>query len=45
VLNINDVGFVHKAGSLFMSYFQQKEQLAAKIAGGGFGPLGIGGIP
>jgi hypothetical protein len=45
VLNINDVGFVHKAGSLFMSYFQQKEQLAAKRAGGGFGPLGIGGIP
>jgi hypothetical protein len=45
VLNINDVGFVHKAGSLFMSYFQQKEQLAAKSAGGGFGPLGIGGIP
>ena len=45
VLNVNDVGFVHKAGSLFMSYFQQKEQLAAKSAGGGFGPLGIGGIP
>lgn len=45
VLNINDLGFAHKGGNLFMSYFQQKEQLAAKIASGGFGPLGIGGIP
>ena len=45
VLNVNDLGFAHKGGSLFMSYFQQKEQLAAKIASGGFGPLGIGGIP
>ena len=44
VLNINDLGFSHKGGNLFMVYFQQKEQLAAKIAGGGFGTLGIGGI-
>lgn len=45
VLNVNDLGFSHKGGSLFMSYFQQKEQLAAKISSGGFGALGIGGIP
>jgi len=45
VLNINDLGFAHKGGTLFMAYFQQKEQLAQKIASGGFGALGIGGIP
>ncbi len=44
VLNINDLGFAHKGGSLFMAYFQNKEQLATKIASGGFGALGIGGI-
>jgi hypothetical protein len=45
VLNVNDLGFSHKGGNLFMTYLQQKEQLATKIAGGGFGALGIGGIP
>lgn len=28
VLTVNDVGFTHRAGSLFMTYLQQKEQLA-----------------
>ena len=45
VLSVNDLGFSHKGGNLFMTYLQQKEQLATKIAGGGFGALGIGGIP
>jgi hypothetical protein len=45
VLNINDVGFNHKAGSIFMSYLQQKENLASKSPSGTFNPLGIGGIP
>ena len=45
VLNVNDVGFRHRGGSLFMNYQQQKEQLAAKHAGGRFSTLGIGGIP
>lgn len=44
VLSVNDLGFSHKGGSLYMAYQQQKEQLAAK-AGGTFGALGIGGIP
>jgi len=44
VLNVNDLGFSHKGGDLFMTYFKQKEQLAARIAGGGFGALGIGDI-
>jgi hypothetical protein len=45
VLSVNDVGFNHKAGSLFMSYLQQKENLATKSPSGAFNPLGIEGIP
>jgi hypothetical protein len=45
VLNVNDVGFDHKAGGLFMIYQQRKEQLAAMSAAGQFTTLGIGGIP
>lgn len=45
VLNINDLGFAHKGGSLFMAYQQQKERLAAMSLGGAFSTLGIGGIP
>jgi hypothetical protein len=43
VLTVNDLGFSHKGGSLFLAYHQRKEQLAG-LAGGGFGALGIGGI-
>ncbi len=45
VLSVDDLGFDHKGGSLFMSYLQQKEQLARRSAAGSFGLLGIGGIP
>ena len=45
VLSVDDLGFQHKGGSLFMSYLQTKERLAAKVAAGSFGTLGIGGIP
>lgn len=45
VLNVDDLGFNHKGGSLFMRYLQDKEQLARSSAGGTLGALGIGGIP
>lgn len=45
VLSVQDLGFDHKGGNLYMSYQKEKERLAAKLAGGGFGALGIGGIP
>jgi len=45
VLTIDDVGFEHKAGSLFMSYLQQKEGFALKNQGGTLGTLGLTGIP
>ena len=31
VLSIDDLGFSHKGGSLFMAYLQSKEQLAGKV--------------
>jgi hypothetical protein len=45
VLSVDDLGFSHRGGSLFMSYLQQKEQLADKSKSGAFGGLGITGIP
>ena len=44
VLSVDDLGFDHKGGSLFMAYLQQKERLAASAPAGSFGALGIGGI-
>jgi hypothetical protein len=41
---VDDLGFAHKGGSLFMSYLQAKERLAAKAPAGSFSMLGIGGI-
>ena len=45
VLSVNDLGFAHRGGSLFMIYQQQKERLAAMLQGGELGAMGIGGIP
>lgn len=45
VLTIDDAGFSHKAGSLFMTYLQQKERLAGSNPGAGLNALGIAGIP
>lgn len=45
VLNVDDLGFSHKGGSLFMSHLQQKERLAAKSPDAAFSTFGIGGIP
>ena len=44
VLSVDDLGFAHKGGGLFMTYLQTKENLATKVASGSFGTLGIGGI-
>ncbi len=45
VLSVNDVGFSHKAGTLFLGYLQNKQQLAAKAPGAALSALGLGGIP
>jgi hypothetical protein len=44
VLTVNDVGFEHKAGTLFMAHLRRKEALAALTPMGTFGALGIPGI-
>lgn len=44
VLSINDIGFNHNGGSLFMKYLQNKEQLATRSINGAFSSLGITGI-
>ena len=41
VLSVNDLGFAHRGGSLFMSYLKNKEALAG-TAGGAF--LGLEGL-
>ena len=46
VLSVDDLGFAHKGGSLFLVYQQQKERLAgARRSPATLGALGIGGIP
>ena len=44
VLSVNDLGFDHRGGSLFMRYLQQKEQFAARSQGE-LSSLGLTGIP
>jgi hypothetical protein len=44
VFSVDDLGFDHKGGNLFMTYLQAKEQLAASSPNAVFGTLGIGGI-
>ena len=44
VLSVNDLGFDHKGGNLFMTYLQKKEQLAARSASAAISTLGITGI-
>jgi hypothetical protein len=44
VLSVDDVGFAHKGGSLFMSYLRNKEQLATRGQGGTFSALGVTGV-
>jgi hypothetical protein len=45
VLSVDDLGFDHKGGSLYMIYQQQKERLAERHPGGDLGALGVGEIP
>ena len=44
VLTVNDLGFSHKGGILFMNYLQKKEQLRALYKGGSQDYAGTGGI-
>ena len=45
VLSVDDLGFQHKGGNVFLSYLAKKEQLATHAASATFGTLGLTGIP
>lgn len=45
VLNIDDLGFDHPGGHIFMSYLTNKENLAKKAPGAALTTLGLGGLP
>ena len=45
VLSVDDLGFDHRGGNLFMNYLQAKEELAGKAKAGALDTLGIGAIP
>jgi hypothetical protein len=44
-LSVNDLGFEHKGGALYILYQQQKERLAGMSPSGTLGALGLRGIP
>lgn len=44
VLSVDDLGFSHRGGVLFMNYLQGKESLAGKAAGA-LSALGLEGVP
>ncbi|MFC7737928.1 hypothetical protein ACFQX4_19310 [Roseomonas sp. GCM10028921] len=45
VLSVDDLGFEHRGGGLYMAYQQQKEQLAARSRNAGLAALGLRSIP
>jgi hypothetical protein len=45
VLNVDDLGFRHPGGHIFMSYLTNKEQLATKATSAAISVLGLGGLP
>jgi hypothetical protein len=45
VLNVDDLGFEHPGGRLFMSYLTNKESLAAQAVAPALTVLGLGGLP
>ncbi|MCP4042004.1 MAG: hypothetical protein GY731_08620 [Gammaproteobacteria bacterium] len=44
VLSVNDLGFNHRGGSLFMSYLKNKEALAGMVSSASFNSLGLEGL-
>lgn len=44
VLSVNDLGFEHRGGSLFMSYLKNKEALAGMVSSATLNSLGLEGL-
>jgi hypothetical protein len=45
VLSVDDLGFDHKGGNIYMAYLQNKERLASLNSGATLNTFGIGAIP
>ena len=45
VLSVDDLGFGHRGGVLFLNYLQAKETLAGKATPGVLSSLGLEGLP
>jgi hypothetical protein len=45
VLSVDDLGFAHPGGRMFMTYLANKEQLASQAASVAISVLGLGGLP
>jgi hypothetical protein len=45
VLNVDDLGFDHPGGQMFMTYLGNKQQLASQAANVALSVLGLGGLP
>lgn len=45
VLNVDDLGFDHPGGRMFMAYLGNKERLASLVPSAGISVLGLGGLP
>jgi len=45
VLNVDDLGFQHPGGRIFMTYLGNKEQLASQAANVAISVLGLAGLP
>lgn len=45
VLNVDDLGFQHPGGRIFMSYLSNKEQLASQAGNAALTVLGLRGLP
>ncbi|MGC2635541.1 MAG: hypothetical protein WA294_00065 [Acidobacteriaceae bacterium] len=45
VLNVDDLGFDHPGGHIFMTYLSNKENLAAMAGNAAITVLGLGGLP
>jgi hypothetical protein len=45
VLSVDDLGFQHKGGALFLNHLRQRENLAAKAGSAALGALGLTNLP
>jgi hypothetical protein len=45
VLNVDDLGFAHPGGRMFMTYLTNKEQLASQATSAAISVLGLAGLP